>query len=291
MNDINDRGLKDFLQPIWAGKWIILISMIVALAVGLTVSVISSNVYQCQALIAVPESSKLTAITSESYGTMFVMVNVGGTTPYKSRPTTVTIINVAETKAVISQLQQRLINGETPPPFVVGDDKKIKDIRLEPIKGSENYFRLIILTIKDQKTAETISHKVLDYLASNQYVHEKIAEEITSAEQGIRDTEDALVKAIKQRDGLSRSKQFQQNPNFNPAEMEASINGLKIRLATLRNNRSSINSYRYIEPPSGPQDAVKPDVVANLLMSMASGLFLGLLVVFLKQGISDRYIK
>jgi len=288
MNDIKDLDLKDFLRPIWPGKWIILISMVVSLAVGLTVSIISPKVYQCQALIAVPESSRLTAISSESYGTMFVMVNVGGTTPYKSKPTTVTLINVAETKAVVSQLQQRLLNQKTTPPFVAGEGKIIKAVSVEPIKGSENYFRLMILTLKDQQTAEMVSHKVLDYLSNNQYVHEKIEAEIVSADQGIQDTEEALAKAIKHRDDLSRSKQFRQNPNFNPAEMEASINGLKIRLATLKNNRSGISNYRYIEAPSGPLNPVKPAIMANLLMSLSFGLFLGLVVVFLKHSMVDK---
>lgn len=280
--------LADIWAPLRKGWPVIAAVAAVSLAVSLAITLLSPRIYLSEAIGAVPESSKLTAISSESHGTMFVMVNVGGTTPYKSRPTTVTLVNVAETRAMVAQLRQRLDNGEPPPPFKADDCRTIMSIRLDPIRGSENHFRLTALTLKDQETAREAVSKVLEYLSANQYVQEKITGEVTAAEQNIQDTEEALARAIKHRDALSRSGQFRQNPNFNPAELEASINGLGLRLAALKNHRSGISSYRYIEPPSGRHRPVKPDLVANLLMSLALGLFLGLLIVFAKRGLAGR---
>lgn len=283
--------LKDIWSAIYGGRLLLGAIIILSFIVTLIITLTTPKVYQSQAIVSVPESSKLTAIASESQGTMFVMVNVGGATPYKSRPTTVTLVNVAETKAMVAQLQQRLANGETPAPFKKDDGKLIKAVRVEPIKGSENYFRLIVLASESQSAAGQISRKVLEYLAGNPYVNERINGEIVSVQQNIQDTEEALANAVKHRDDLARSGQFRQNPNFNPAELEASIGSIKMRLASLKNHLAGISSYRYIETPSGPLRAVKPNLPANLLMSLALGLFLSLLAVFLKQGLAGSINK
>lgn len=280
--------LKDILSAIYGGRLLLGVITALSFVLVLIISLTSPKIYQSEAIVSVPESSKLTAIASESHGTMFVMVNVGGTTPYKSRPTTVTLVNVAETRAMATQLRQRLANGEAPPPFGPGDGRIIKAVRVEPIKGSENYFRLIILSRGDPETAGASSRKVLEYLAGNPYVKERITGETAAVEQSIQDTEEALAKAVKHRDDLARSGQFRQNPNFNPAELEASISSLKMRLATLKNHLTGISNYRYIEMPSGPSKAVKPNLPANLLMSLAMGLFMGLLTIFLRQGLAGR---
>ena len=283
--------LKDIWSAIYGGRLLLGVTIALSFVLGLIVSLTSPKIYQNQAIVSVPESSKLTAIASESQGTMFVMVNVGGATPYKSRPTTVTLVNVAETKAMVSQLQQRLANGDIPEPFSQNDGRNIRAIRVEPIKGSENYFRLIVFAGESQSAAGEISRKVLEYLAGNPYVNERINGEISSVQQNIKDTEEALANAVKHRDDLARSGQFRQNPNFNPADLESSIGSLKMRLANLKNHQTGISSYRYIETPSGSLRAVKPNLLTNLLMSLALCLFLGLLAVFLKQGLAENINK
>ena len=288
MDNPNDRELKDLWQQVFRGWRIIGSAMILAALAGLIFSLTSPKIYQAEILAAVPESSKLVAISSESKGTLFVLVNVGGTSPLKSKPTTVTLVNIPETKAMINQLWGRIKSGPPGMAFPGGDAAIIEGMRCEEIKGSENIFKLIVQTRQQGQPAEKALLGAIAYLNDNQFINQKIEEERKSLDQSIKDTEENLQKTLLIRDGLQRSGSFRQNPNFNPAELEASINDLKVKINNLRNSLANITGYRIIEKPSAGTDPIKPKFLANILMSLALGLMLGLLAVFIKGVVRDR---
>jgi LPS O-antigen subunit length determinant protein (WzzB/FepE family) len=239
-------------------------------------------------LAAVPESGKLVAVSSESKGTLFVLVNVGGTSPLKSKPTTVTLVNIPETKAMINQMWGRIKSDQPGMILSGGDAAIIEGIRCEEIRGSENIFRLIAQTRQPGPPAERALLGAIAYLNDNQFIKQKIDEERKSLEQSIRDTEENLQKTLLIRDGLLRSGSFRQNPNFNPAELEASINDLKVKINNFRNSLANITGYRIIEKPTAGTAPIKPKFIANILMSLALGLMLGLLAVFIKGAAGGR---
>ncbi|MDQ7799264.1 MAG: Wzz/FepE/Etk N-terminal domain-containing protein [Candidatus Edwardsbacteria bacterium] len=288
MENPNDRELKDLWQQVFRGWMIIGSAMILAALAGLLVSLASPKIYQAEVLAAVPESGKLTAISSESKGTLFVLVNVGGTSPLKSKPTTVSLVNIPETKAMINQLWGRIKSGPPGLTFPLGEAAIIEGIRCEEIRGSENIFRLIVQTSQPGQPAEKALLGAVAYLNDNQFIKLKIEEERKSLDQSIRDTEENLQKALLIRDGLQRSGSFRQNPNFNPAELETSINDLKVKINNLRNSLANITGYRIIEKPVAGTDPIRPKVLSNILMSLALGLMLGLLAVFIKGAVRDR---
>ncbi|MBU0971299.1 MAG: hypothetical protein KKC20_11670 [Proteobacteria bacterium] len=288
MDNPNDRELKDLWQQVFRGWKIIGSFMILSALAGLIFSLTSPKIYQAEALVAVPESSKLVAISSESKGTLFVLVNVGGTSPLKSKPTTVSLVNIPETKAMINQLWDRIKSGPPGIMFPGGDAAIIEGIRCEEIKGSENIFKLIVQTRQQGQPAEKALLGAIAYLNDNQFINQKIEEERESLDQSIKDTEENLQKTLLIRDGLQRSGSFRQNPNFNPAELEASINDFKVKINNLRNSLANLTGYRIIDSPAAGLKPIKPKFLSNILMSIALGLMLGLLAVFIKGAIMDR---
>ena len=288
MDNPNDRELKDLWQQVFRGWKIIGSFMILSALVGLIFSLTSPKIYQAEALVAVPESSKLVAISSESKGTLFVLVNVGGTSPLKSKPTTVSLVNIPETKAMINLLWDNIQSGPPKEMFPGGDAAIIEGIRCEEIKGSENIFKLIVQTRQQGQPADKALLGAIAYLNGNQFIKQKIDEELKSLNQSIRDTEENLQKTLILRDGLQRSGSFRQNPNFNPAELEASINDFKVKINNLRNSLANLTGYRIIEKPAAGLNPIKPKFLSNILMSIALGLMLGLLAVFIKGAIIDK---
>jgi LPS O-antigen subunit length determinant protein (WzzB/FepE family) len=288
MDNPNDRELKDLWQQVFRGWRIIGSAMILAALAGLMVSLTSPKIYQAEALAAVPESGKLAAISSESKGTLFVLVNVGGTSPLKSKPTTVSLVNIPETKAMINQLWDRIKSGPPGTMFPPGDAAIIEGIRCEEIRGSENIFRLVVQTRQPGPPAEKALLGAIAHLNDNLFIKQKIEEERKSLDQSIRDTEENLQKALLIREGLQRSGSFRQNPNFNPAELETSINDFKVKINNLRNSLENLTGYRIIGKPVAGTDPIRPKVLSTVLMSLALGLMLGLLAVFIKGAVRDR---
>lgn len=280
--------LRDVWAVITRGWKVILSFVAISILAGFIISLISPRIYQAEALVSVPESSKLVAISSETKGTLFVLVNVGGSSPMKSKPTTVSLVNVPETKAILNQLFTEIRSKKQSNEHFPGLAAYIHDIRCDEIRGSENIFRLIVRSGRDTGTARDVLEKSLDYLNDNEFIRLKISEEVAALKQNIIDTEENLQRVAEIKKGLQNSGSFRQNPNFNPGDLEVTLNDLKIKINNLKNSLANVSGYRLLGEPATHKNPVKPMIFANISMSFVLGLMLGLIAVFVREAIFGR---
>ncbi len=278
MNDSPEISLKQQFAILNRGKYIAGAIALTSVILSLAYFITAPRVFQAQGLVCVPESNRLLAVSSETNGATFVMVNVGG----KSKPTAISLINVSETKALLNSLQLSLKKGENIGQFSQKSRENMKSIWLEEIKGSDNYFRL---TIQTKGSAEIAREALLGFimlLRENDHIKSKLNNELEGLNKSLKETEASIQRTdslSKQIAALLKSNRY---PPFNPAELEVNSNELKIKSNNILVNLKSTKNYEIVNEPVALPSPVSPKLIPVLSLGAVLGLMLGILTVFVR---------
>jgi LPS O-antigen subunit length determinant protein (WzzB/FepE family) len=229
----------DLWKVIWKRKNLIIAVTLSFAIPALTMSLISPKVYEGQAVVALPK--------------------VG--------------IGFVETKTIADAMLKEIKRGNPIGGFEETLIKKISDIKIEQIKGSDSQFRMVVQIKSEPDVAYEVFNKMMAYLQGNEYVKKRIDIEKKAIERNISETRQITETAEKTRNEAMRLMSTRNYMGFNPVDMHVSISELKADLTVLEKKLSLLNSYEFISGPYIYKNKVKPKVTFNTLIAGMVGLF------------------
>ena len=242
----NENDIRALWKVFRSYKLLIILGGVVFAAGGLFSQLGSPKVYQCEALVSLPQ--------------------IAGAGPQD--PDT-TFVNVPETRAVVNLLWSRLRRGDeaglrSDPLF-----QKMRLARIDEVRGSGYYFKMTVQSASDPQSALATMDHLIDHLMGNQYLMGRYEIKRGELETGLLDASQALDRAAK----LVRERS---QPGVNPAELEAQMSELRGRYNKLKAKLSLAHSYQYVDRPYVRANPISPKPVRDFFIFGFLGVLLGI---------------
>jgi capsular polysaccharide biosynthesis protein len=168
------------------------------------------------------------------------------------------------------------------------DVMEIDSISASEIKKNKNIVK-ITLNVYDPIIIEKLGISLLEYLNNNRFVKERIRLKRETLRFLINETNKKIkeIESVKDRivEDLKRGKI--RDIGFNPVDMDRSILSLKERVKNLENQLKLLRGYEIAVNPVVPEKPSKPKKTLILAVSLVSGLFLGIFLVFFVEWIEN----
>lgn len=241
--------LIDILQAIWKRRHLIVAVSLVSALLSLGFFLNQPKIYEGEAVIALP---------------------TGGSTSE-------TIISAPETKALVNILIKNIKRGA-----VDGSDKetlkKIVDIKIDQIRGSNNELSVIVQVKDDPKKIVDICNKIMEYLKNNDYVKDKLNLEKVAVVSNLSETNKAIIMATKTRDEAIRLMSTRNPVGFNPVDIDIKLNDLKTKAIFLDKTLSLLKGYEFVSAPHFYNKPIGPRTLFYTLIAGIVGCLLGVLL-------------
>ncbi|MBM2838892.1 MAG: chain length determinant protein [Deltaproteobacteria bacterium] len=250
----DEINLMDLWKVIWKRKSLIIALTLSFAILALSVSLNSPKVYEGEAVVALPK--------------------VG--------------ISFVETKTITDAMLKEVKRGNPLGGFEETLIKKISDIRIEQIKGSDSQFKILVSIKREPYAAYEVFNKIMAYMQGNEYVKKRMDIEKKAIERNVSETRQTIEMAEKTRNEAVRLMSTRNPVGFNPVDLDVRIGELKAKLTGLETNLSLLNSYEFISGPYIYKNKVKPKVRLNTLIAGMVGLFVGMLLAFALEGFEKR---
>lgn len=262
----------DLLKLILVKRYMVLGTVIVFSAVAMVVSLISPKVYQAEAVVKLPETPK-NGIYPDSKGNIKAL------------------INVMETKNLVSQYWKHISDGTTD--TIIGKQliPYLRSIVIEDIKGSTSQFRLVVQVEQNQANGLMAISAVMDHLRNNKYINQRYESEKTNMQNAAAQLKMSIDGVPKLRENALRQIQSKTTVGFNPIEIESEISDLHLKYNELLTDLALFHNYEYVIPPYCSSTPVKPSVVITVLMSAIVGAAVSLITIILQHLIKNRQLK
>ncbi len=239
--------------------WLLIITCgIILSAIGLFSQMASPKVFQGEVLIALP---KVPGANPDNEDTTFV--------------------SVPETRAVITQLQNRLRQGDETDLKSDSLLKKLHLVRIDDIRGSGNYFKMTIRSQSEPQAVLATLDRLVSYLNNSQFLMSGYELKRSEMEAGFQDVALAMERATKLKEVGDRLVRQRANVGFNPVELETKMNELQGRYLRLKTQLSLVHNYRYVDPPYVRNSPISPRPWRTFFLYGFLGLILGLMLTML----------
>lgn len=250
----DEINMVDLWRVIWKRKNLIIAVTLSFAVLALAVSLKMPKVYEGEAVVALPK--------------------VG--------------IGLVETKTIADALLKEVKRGNPVGGFDDTLIKKISDVKIEQIKGSESQFKIVVQIKKEPHVAYEVFNKMMAYLQGNEYVRRRLDIERTGIEANIAETRHTIEMAEKTRNEAVRLISTRNPVGFNPVDLDVRIGDLRGRLIGLETSLSLLKSYEFISGPYVYKNKAKPKVKLITLIAGIAGSFVGIMLAFVLEGIEKQ---
>lgn len=262
----DEINLMDLWKVVVKRRNIIIFITLLSAGLAIAVSLKMSKVYEGEAVLALPRVAN-----NSNNSNNFMLV-----------------ANVEETKAIVDALLREVKNGN---PFGGFDKelvKKVADIKIMQIKGSESQLKVVVKIKDDPQGAYEVYSKIMTYLNGNEYIKGKINSGRVALESNLSEAKSAVEKAGRMREEALHLIATKNNVGFNPLEIDVKINDLKTRVIGLETSLSMIKGYEFVSGPYVYKNKVKPKIALNILIAGMVGLFAGMLLAFVFESFEKQ---
>lgn len=254
----DEINLLDIWKVIVKRRNLIISIASVSAIVALVVSLLLPKVYEGEAVVNLPKS--------------------GGTTISGG-----TIISSVETKAIIDLFLKELKKGNATGGIDDGLAKKIDDVKVEQITGTDFQLKMIVRICGEPQRAYEVFNSLIVYLNGNEYVKRRLAIEKATIESNITETKNAIANAMRTRE-KSLALMAKWSPiSFNPVDLDIRISELNTKVIGFENSLSLLKSFEYVSGPYVYKNKVKPKVALNTVIAGIIGIFAGLILSFVLE--------
>ncbi|MBI4726407.1 hypothetical protein HY768_04140 [candidate division TA06 bacterium] len=253
--------LADLKQLIIKRGYIVIGTTILFSAAALVVGLVSPKVYQAEAIVTLPETSK-NRINTDSKGNVKAL------------------INVLETKNLVGLYWKQRKDG-------AGDSTGsslspyVKSLIIEEIRGSTVQFRMLVYVEKIPDSGLTAIETVMNHLRNNEYVRLKYESERVNLMTALNGLQRSIDSSIAIREKVLRQLQGKTIIGFNPVEMESKLSDLRLKYYEMQIDLALFHSFEYVTPPYVTGKPVKPRILFNTSIAGMAGLFLSFMLVLL----------
>lgn len=239
--------------------WLLTIACVIILsAIGLFSLLTSPQIFQGEALIALPKGP--------------------GTRPDNEDTT---LVSVPETRAVINLLQNRLRQDYETDLKADSLLKRLHLVRIDDVRGSGNYFKMTVQTQSESRAVLATMDRLVSYLNDNPYLMSKYELKRGELEAGFQDVALTLERAARLKELGDRLVRQRINVGFNPVELETKMNELQSRYLRLKTQMLLLHNYRYVAPPYVRAGPISPKPWRTFSLYGFLGLMLGIMLTML----------
>lgn len=248
----DEINLLDLWKVIVKRRNLIILTTLVSAIIAAAFSLYLPKVYEGEAVVNLPKS--------------------GGT-----------IISSVETKAIIDIFIKELKKGNAIGGIDGGLAKRINDVKVEQITGTDSQLKMIVRICDEPQRAYEVFNGLIAYLNGNEYVKRRLTIEKATIESNIAETKNAIANAMTTRE-RSLAMMAKWSPiSFNPVDLDIRISELNTRVIGFESGLSFLKGYEFVSGPYVYKDKVKPKVALNTVIAGIIGLFAGLLLSFVLE--------
>ncbi|MDO9391639.1 MAG: hypothetical protein Q7U71_07695, partial [bacterium] len=228
MKKNNDIG--SLVRVFNAYRLLIVLCGVVFAAVGLFKSLTSPRLYQCDAVISLPEiGDKI--VSTDAKGTVYGLVNV------------------SETRAMLDLSWDRgYKKGEAD----ISSDtlmKRLQRVRVSDIQGSNTFFKMSVQVYNNPQSSPAIMDRLIEYLNNNQYVKNRYEMERRELEKNVQDLQLTLDQAVNDKNEAIKLLKLRNPVGFNPVELESKVMEVKKQYNSAVKRLSLVHNYQYVDRP------------------------------------------
>lgn len=254
----NNNDIRSLVKVFNSYRLLIVLCGIVFAAIGLFSNLSLPKVYQGEAVVSLPK--------------------IAGADPKNEN---MGFVNVPETRAVINLFMDRLRRGSEAGFRSDSFIQKLRLVRIDDIRGSDNYFKMIVQAENDPKTTLAAMDHMLAYLQNNQYLMSRYEIKKAELEADLLDASLAAERADKVREEAVKLVRGRNNVGFNPVNLETEMNELRGRYNNFKTKLALAHSYQYVDWPYVRKNPVSPRPWKNLFIFGFLGLLLGIMTAMM----------
>jgi len=260
MNNDYAPDIVEVIKMIFRHRFIIGATTLLGAIWGLVYFYVSPKIYKAEAILTIPETISY-PISIDSRG------NVNA------------LINVFETRYLLKKYWNN--NVREGKDIGLGNEliKKVKNIEIEDIRGSNAKFNLVVYFEGDSTAVAHIIDHLFNYLTENEYVKSKYDVEKEVLDSILSEISASLSRAMEIRKTLAKTLTMDRRMNFNPVEIETRIIELKEKYSYYLNIKNKMHSYEYIRKPYTFSNPIKPKIKQIVFMTTFIGFILGIVII------------
>lgn len=254
--------INDFKRLVVLKRYIIVGTTIIFSAAALISGLVSPKVYQAEAIITLPETTK-NGITTDSKGNVKAL------------------INVLETKNLVGLYWKQLKSGASDSVYKKSLSPYVTSLVIEEIRGSNAQFRMVVYVENNPAIGLTAIEAVMDHLRNNGYVLRKYDSERVNLLTALNGLQLSIDSSTAIREKVLRQLNSKTIIGFNPIEMESKLSDLRLKYYEMQTDIALFHGFEYVTPPYVNEKPIKPRILFNTILAGMAGLFLSVLMIFL----------